>query len=105
MSIEFIGHLKTYRSLPSLATILTDPDNAEVPTEPSAMWAACGALASRVDTTNFANIMKYAKRIDRAYEVKLFIDCCNSNPAIKEAACGTYTQWAIENQDIMIGRY
>ena len=105
MAAEFYPHLKTYRSLPSLQTIFNDPDNATVPTEPSAVWATCGALAYRADTDNFKNIMHYAKRLDRAYEVKLFIDCCNAHPDLTESPCGTYTKWAIENQDIMIGKY
>jgi hypothetical protein len=52
---EFMGFLRIFESLPDLATILADPDNSPVPTEPSVLFAVVGALVARAERQNFTH--------------------------------------------------
>lgn len=45
---EFIAHLRLMFQLPDPAKILDNPKTAKVPTEPSILWALCGALVDNV---------------------------------------------------------
>lgn len=65
---EFIGFLQVYRSLPSLDSILLDPDNAVLPgtEQVSARYAVAIGLGSRANPKNFDAIARYADRLVKA---------------------------------------
>lgn len=64
---EFMGFVKIYRNMPSLDTILMDPDNAVIPDEPAARWAVSVGLASKATVKNFDRICTYAMKLDKKH--------------------------------------
>ena len=97
---EFDAFLELYRSLGSLDDIVRDPDSAPVPTEPSCRYAVCTGLGRIADRKNFANIVRYAKRLKhRESEVLVVTDAASRDNSLKNTT--VYSKWAIDNQDIV----
>lgn len=76
---ELIGYLKVVRQMPSLDSILLDPENAVIPDEPAARYAVAVGLASKASEANFDRIVKYAWKLDKnghgEFAVLLVRDC------------------------------
>ncbi len=60
---QVTAFLRTWRELPSLDGILADPSRADIPTEPSALYAVAVGLAFRANANNFGRIGTYADRL------------------------------------------
>ena len=73
-ALEFVGFLRTWRQLPDLDNIIANPETADVPTEPSTLYAVAGALAAKADHGNFTNICKYARRMGYEFATLLGLD-------------------------------
>ena len=61
--VEFCAYKKMRRELPSLDTILMNPQNAVIPTEPSVRWAVCTGLAAKATEDNFPALHTYARKL------------------------------------------
>jgi len=74
---EFVAFLRTWRTLPNISLILTDPEHAEVPGQgqESAIYATALALARRCDEINFKAILTYANRLPIEFADLLKNDC------------------------------
>lgn len=66
---EFVTFMKIYDKLPTLEAILKNPQNIEVPEEPSILYALSGSLATHVDEDNFATILSYIKRMPAEFQI------------------------------------
>ena len=73
-AIEYTGFLKVYRTLPNIKKILTDPDSVDVPTDPCTLYALASALARQADAGNMDNVIKFAKRLGREFQLLLLTD-------------------------------
>lgn len=84
---EYIGFIRTQRSMPSLDGIIMDPDKAVIPDEPSIIYAVAIGLASKAEDGNFARIAKYATRLDQAghgeFSTLLVRDSIRRKPSIQ----------------------
>lgn len=60
---ELLAFLDLYMHLPSIDSILLDPDRAPLPDKPAARYAIVTALATKATPTNFDRIAKYAQRL------------------------------------------
>jgi len=60
---EMEGFVSMYQSFTTIETILKDPDNAPVPSEPSHIYGVAAALSNIADRKTFRNVMAYAKRL------------------------------------------
>lgn len=99
---EFEGFLRVFHSLPSIDSVIMDPDGAKVPgpTEVSARYAIASALATRAEPTNLDNILRYMKRMDREFTTALITDATRRDVSLTHTAA--FGRWAIENQDITL---
>ena len=57
------GFIRIYDSMVSPDVVLANPDKAPIPSEPSALWALCSALAYRVTPATVGNYCKYLTRL------------------------------------------
>ena len=85
--------------MPDLDVVCNNPMGAELPTTPDICYAMIGALHSRADRSNLANIYKY---IDRAFskemQVVFHFDVPKFNPKlIKHEA---YVKFAVDNGNL-----
>lgn len=65
---ELVGFLKAFREMPNLDGILTNPDTADIPSEPSGLYAVATGLAYRASVANFGRVLKYAERLHKAQQ-------------------------------------
>jgi len=60
---EFSGFVRQIKGLPTVDQVMSDPENAKLPTNPSAQYAMCTALDVKVTKANFGTVMKYMTRM------------------------------------------
>jgi hypothetical protein len=99
-SVELEGFLRVCHELPSLQDVVTMPDTAKVPTQPAAKYAVAAMIAKGATRKTFTNILKYAERVGREFEMFTAIDATRWTPALKETDC--YGSWAVKNQTLLV---
>lgn len=60
---EFSGFLRVCDKLPSIDTVLMNPEKAEIPTDPATLYAVTTSLSAQATKGNLANIARYFSRI------------------------------------------
>lgn len=96
---ELTGFMRVYQDLPNIAAILTDPDNADVPTQPEALYAVVSALVSKITRDNCNRVLKYANRLPEDFSVLLVRDGVRKEPKIQNTK--GYIKWATEHPNSM----
>jgi hypothetical protein len=99
---EFLGFLRTYRDLPDIDAVLAAPDSTAVPTEPSVLYALCGALVERIRGNKgpVAAFSKYVARMQPAYATIAFRDGMAVNAGLlRDTAC---SGWLREHRDMIL---
>lgn len=62
----FLGFLTIAEKTINPKEIIASPQTAEIPQDPSALYALCGSLASLANENNFKSIIEYTKRLEDA---------------------------------------
>lgn len=96
---EFCSFLKMFRSLPDPDEVIKHPDKANIPKEPSVMFALLGSLVGRCKVDNFENIVKFSNRIPNEFSVMLIKDCVSKNTSL--AKTQSFVSWSITHKDII----
>lgn len=99
-SAEFIGFLKIFRELPNPDSILMDPNNAKVPTDPAVLYALCGALARRASDQNIDRVLTYFQRMPAEFNVLGVRDLTKINPELQNTSA--YIRWISKNNGVLI---
>jgi len=95
---EFLGFLGVYEKLPDLDAVLLNPDRADVPTDPSVIYATCAGLAKRVKPKLMGNFLTYVDRFPKEFAVFALKTAVNANNAL--CATPAFTQWVTDNQEV-----
>lgn len=97
---ELEGFLRVYEALPSIESVISNPNTAKVPSgdEISARYAIVSALAAKADKSNFDNIMLYANRMPREFATMLIVDATRRDNTLTHTAA--FVQWAKDNADV-----
>jgi hypothetical protein len=92
---EFGAFLRMYREMVSPDAILLNPNNSDVPSNPSVLYALSEALARRSTPKNFGAVMAYAGRMPKEYAQALV----SSATTLCKALIHTpeFIQWASAN--------
>jgi ATPase family associated with various cellular activities (AAA) len=64
-AVEFVGFLRIFADMVSPDLILTSPDTAPIPSEPSALWAVSTAIAARVAPASMPRFCRYLERVQK----------------------------------------
>ena len=87
-AIEFASFQQLYAELPTIDSILDNPDNSALPTKPATLYAVCTALGMRMTLKNFPKIARYAERLWKAnhgeFAALLLRDCVRHDHAVME---------------------
>lgn len=98
---EFAGFLRIFANCPNPDAILAGPDQTPVPTEPSALFAICAALADRAKTLaapKLECLVRYLSRLPVEFGALLMIDCLAVAPAcLMVPSAG---KWITDHRDI-----
>lgn len=103
VATEFESFVRTYKALPDIDYILKNPDTAEVPAEPSALYAVSTAIARFATRRNFDAVMTYAQRLGRDYEVVVGLDATKREPSLAQTKA--YIDFTKRNKNIHIGKF
>lgn len=104
---NFAAHVGMIATLPDLDGILLNPDTADIPEEPSAMFAVATGLARKANAGNFDRVITYTDRLanhpkgGRDFQVLTVRDACALAKA-EVMDTSAFQKWAIDNSDIVI---
>jgi hypothetical protein len=98
---EFEGFVRVWRSLPTIADIIANPDQITIPDDPATRYAVATALARKADRKNFDAIMRFSGRaLPQEFGILLCIDAITRDPALKTTR--GFIDWAAANQDVVL---
>lgn len=87
-AVEFAAFQQLYAELPTIDSILNDPDASQLPEKPGTLYAVCTALGMRMTVKNFPKIARYAERLWKArkgeFSALLLRDCVRMDHSIME---------------------
>ena len=92
---EFVAFCQIAHQLPDARLVLANPDRADVPLEPSVLYATCGMIARVATQSNWPAVMKYARRMSSEFAT-LLVNMATSRDAALFAT-REYTEWAAEH--------
>lgn len=100
---EFCAFVKMYDQLPDVDEVLKNPGTHEVPTEPSVVYAVCGALAEklRTDPTLADAYVEFVTRIVPEFAVLAMRDGMEIVPLLHKSPKGA--AWLRDNRDLLLG--
>jgi hypothetical protein len=97
---ELEAFLRVCHSIPTLDDVVANPLTAKCPTDPASKWAIVAMICRSATRENFDNLLQYAARLGREFEVLCSVDATKRHPELKTTQ--TFTSWAINNQDITL---
>lgn len=99
-AIEMIGFFKFSMQLPDLDDVIANPNSADIPSEPAALYAIVAGLVERVIPNNVGRIFKYGSRLPKDFNILLGRDCIRKNKDLQNTKA--FTKWVTENKDILV---
>jgi hypothetical protein len=96
---EFVGFLRIHRKLPSIDTILQNPDTAPVPTDPATLYAISGTLIAHANASTFGAICTYCERMPPEFSVLTVTAACRRTNALTHTPA--FIQWSVKHQHVM----
>jgi len=98
---DFTGYLKVWRELKT-DEIMSYPETANLPTDPSITYALCSAMAHRANKGNIKDIITIIKRFEnKEFSAFCMRDCLARTPELKKEKC--VTQWFLtEGKELLL---
>lgn len=96
---EFIGFLRTYKSMPAIKDIITDPHNTILPDSPACSFAVCAALSFYADKKTITPFITYLSRLGSEWQTRAMRDILLKHPECSETSA--FIQWASANTAAM----
>ena len=97
---EYLSYKAIYKDMPDIDTIIEKPSTTTVPTDTSILFAVSGALASRADSDNFADIMRFVRRMPAEYQVITVRDSIAKQQDLVTLDC--FTKWTTDNAAVLL---
>ena len=97
---EYLSYKAIYKDMPDIDTIIEKPSTTSVPTDTSILFAVSGALASRADNDNFADIMRFVRRMPAEYQVITVRDSIAKQQDLVTLDC--FTKWTTDNAAVLL---
>ena len=97
---EYLSYKAIYKDMPDIDTIIEKPSTTSVPTDTSILFAVSGALASRADSDNFADIMRFVRRMPAEYQVITVRDSIAKQQDLVTLDC--FTKWTTDNAAVLL---
>ena len=97
---EYVGFRRIYMGLPDIDTLLLDPKNADVPSDPAVRYALCGALARKATKDNFDRVCSYMGRMPPEFNVMAIRDALKLSPEVKQAKA--FREWAVKHAEVLM---
>jgi len=87
-AIELSAFMQLFNELPTIESILDNPDASQPPTKPATLYAVVTALGIRCTLKNFPKVARYAERLWKAshgeFAALLLRDCVRKDHAVMQ---------------------
>ncbi len=80
---EFLQFTRVFDELPDLNNIINNPDSAEVPDQPSTLYAISAVLAAKTNDNNVNAFMQYVNRMPKEFQIITIREMANRYPALE----------------------
>jgi hypothetical protein len=97
---ELLGFLRIFRNLPNPDTVLLNPEQAQVPTDPATLYALCGALARKASENTMDRLVRYTLRLPAEFQVLLIRDAVHADGQVVNTRA--FIDWSSKNADVLI---
>lgn len=98
-AIEYAAFLQLYRNIPSIDSILLNPEKAPVPMNDAAsLWAISSALAKRASDQNLRRVIKYLDRMPGEYAAMTMRDAAARDGNLLTADGAT--EWIVAHPEV-----
>ena len=97
---EFVAFQQVYRDLPSIDSIMLNPDTVPVPTGPAVLYALSTALGARAKKDTFDRMMQYVSRMPVEFQVVTVRDAVRTQVGV--ASTKAFIKWSIDNSSIAL---
>ena len=99
---QLYGMITVFKNLPSVTSILKNPETVDVPSNPSSLHALCTVLAKYLEKKpkNVGPILKFANRLPGDFSVCLIRDMLVLRPELADTE--EFEVWNAENVDLFI---
>lgn len=97
---ELLSFLRIWRRLPNPDTVLMNPEQADVPTDPAVLYALCGALARKASENTMDRLVRFAFRLPAEFQVMLIRDAKTIDPQVQNTRA--FIEWNSKNANILI---
>jgi hypothetical protein len=97
---EFIGTLRLMDAMPDPDAVLASPATAEIPLQPSVLFALVVCLARRADLSNAAAFFTYANRIAGDFSVLMVKEAVKNNLRLQKTA--GFVEWSARHAEVLI---
>jgi len=99
-TLEFMGFLDIFKTLPDVQQIPLHPDIVDVPKNTGTLYALCGVIFKMINKLNVDNCFKYLLRLPIEYQTVIISDIKTGKPGLMETRA--FTEWSIKNTDLFI---
>lgn len=65
MAAKFSAFLRLSREIPTIESILLDPDSAVIPSNPAILYFVAAGVAMKANNANFGRVARYAERLEQ----------------------------------------
>jgi hypothetical protein len=96
---EFYGFRKIKDQLVNPDLILMNPETADVPSDPAALFALSASLATRTTDQSIDRIIRYADRMPKEFNVFLITSAVTRNPELVNTKA--YAIWNAQNSNVI----
>ena len=100
ISAELVGYLRTCRKLPSIESILKNPEKIDLDSDPAVMYAICGIVARKMNKENIGKFVDFLKTLPDEFAVLCMNDATTMNPELKKTK--EYIDFDVAYQDITL---
>lgn len=97
---EYLGFIKCYMDLPTVAEIVKNPSSAKIPTTAGGQYAVTGMLADNMDEKTIDPFITYLKRLGNELTVAALKNASLRKPAITTNK--KFITWAMANSSLFL---
>lgn len=97
---EATHFLKIFRHLPSVESVLANPDKAIVPNDLATKYAISAAVSMKANKDNMGAVVKYAFRLDPEFSVFLVASAVRRDPDLQHT--NGFIDWSAKYAEILI---
>lgn len=87
--------------MPNIDVVRMHPDTTEVPSEPAVLFAVATSMSTTTTSDAFPRDMQYISRMPKEFQMVYVTDALRQHPELQ--ATKSFTDWAIQNQNIFMG--